>query len=509
MSKGAQVYFVGAGPGNPGLLTLRGAECLSRADLIIHDRLVPPRILDYAPEAAERICVADLPGPHPEKSSQIHSLLIEAAGQGKCVVRLKGGDPLLFARGGEELQAVREAGILYEIVPGVTAGLAAAAFAGIPLTHRFHASAVAFLTGHEDPEKPDNNLDWAALARFPGTLIIYMGMARVSQIAQSLMRHGKSGTTATAVIEWGSISTQRTIQTRLADLPEVARVHQLKAPSVIVIGSVVDLRSKLSWFENLPLFGRHILITRPREQAGDLARRLEELGAFISIWSVVRIGEPDEWKPVDQALMNVHTYNWLVFTSANGVHALVRRLREIGRDLRALGSLKLAAIGPQTAASLREYHLEPDVVPPSFRSESLADELREKVAGQRVLLARADRGRELLRDELSKLADVDQIAVYSQSDTVDAPPQILSSLEKGEIDYVALTSSNIARSFLGAISEESRQRILSGETKLVSISPITSQTIRSMGAPVAGEAADYTSQGIIDALVKLAPRNEK
>jgi uroporphyrinogen III methyltransferase/synthase len=499
----AQVYFVGVGPGNPGLLTLRAAECLSRAEVVIHDRLVPARILDYAPATAARICVADLPGPHPEKGAQIHTLMIQTARQGKCVVRLKGGDPLLFARGGEEVEAMAEAGIPYEIVPGVTAGLAAGAFAGIPLSHRLLSSAVALVTGHEDPAKPDSNLDWAALARFPGTLAIYMGMARLAQIVSTLLQHGMPPQTPAAVVEWGSVGDQRTIEAPLASLPAAVHAAGLKPPSIIIIGPVVSLRSKLAWFEKRPLFGKNIIVTRPRRQAGEFARRLEELGAAIHLMPVVEIRDPVDWAPVDQAFARMSDYRWLIFTSANGVHALIRRLRETGRDLRTLGSVQLAAIGPSTADALRSYHLNPDVMPGSFRSENLADALKERVFGQRVLLVRADRGREVLREQLSQVAFVEQIAAYSQGD-VALESRTLDLLRNGQIHYVTLTSSNIARAFLRALDDECRARIVAGQTRVVTISPVTSETVREMGMPVTAEAAQYTSEGICDVLVKLA-----
>jgi uroporphyrinogen III methyltransferase/synthase len=499
-----QVFLVGAGPGNPGLLTLRANECLAQADLVIYDRLVTPRLLDYAPASAERVSVSALAGDHPYRDQDIHAAMIAAARQGKRVVRLKGGDPFLFGRGGEEAEALREAGISYEIVPGVTAGLAAAACAGIPLTHRLHASAVALVTGHENPAKPESALDWNALARFPGTLVIYMGITRLSQSVQALLDHGKAPDTPAAVIEWGTLGNQRTVESQLHDLPAAAQSAGLKAPAIIVIGSVVSLRHELAWFENRPLFGKHVLVTRPRPAAEELARRLEALGAVTHISPVIEIREPSDWAPVDHALRNLHAYQWLVFTSANGVQALVGRLRHLRMDLRSLGSLKLAAIGSATAEALRSLHLEPDLVPNEFRSESLAAALKEQAAGQRLLLARADRGREILREELAAVASVDQIAVYSQADVILQDSPILEQLRHGPMDYVTLTSSNIARAFLRALDSATRARIQAGEVQLVSISPVTSSVIRELGFPVAAEAREYTSFGLVEALQRLA-----
>jgi uroporphyrinogen III methyltransferase/synthase len=497
------VYLVGAGPGDPGLLTLRAVECLARADVVLYDKLVPTRLLEHAPLSAERICVTDLAETHPERPPHVHRLLIDAARQGKRVVRLKGGDPFLFGRGGEEAEILRQAGIPYEVVPGVTAALAASACAGIPLTHRAYASAVAIVTGHENPLKPESNLDWALLARFPGTLVIYMGIARLPLIVQGLVENGKPADTPAAVVRWAGTGYQNTVAAPLGDLPAAVQAAGITAPAVVLIGPVVALREQIAWFEQRPLFGRRVLVTRPRHQAESLVRRLEELGAVPVILSVVEIRDPADWGPVDRALAALARYQWLVFTSSNGVHALVRRLRQTGRDLRAFGSLRLAAIGSGTAEALRAYQLEPDLVPDEFRSEALAAALKERAAGQRVLLARADRGRDLLRTELASVAEVDQIAVYSQIDAVETDADVLDGLRRAEIDFVTLTSSNIARSLARILDGPCRARLESGEVKIVSISPVTSAAIRELGWPVAAEATAYTVAGLVAALVEF------
>lgn len=485
-------------------MTLRAVECLARADLVLYDRLVPPRLLEHAPVHAERICVSDLPGCHPERWPHIHAVMIDAARKGKRVVRLKGGDPFIFGRGGEEAEALRQAGIGYEIVPGVTSGLGAAACAGIPLTHRLHASAVAFITGHEQGGKPGSILDWDALARFSGTLVVYMGIARLPQVVQALIEHGKDPATPAAAIRQATTGQQQTLSAPLCDLSEAVRTAGMKSPAIVVIGSVVSLWPHLAWFEERPLFGQRVLVTRPQHQAGELVHRLEELGAQPFTLPALEIREPADWTLVDRALAELPRYDWLVFTSANGVHALFRRLRQVGRDLRALATVRLAAIGPATAAALREYLLEPDLIPSEFRSESLAAALKERVAGRRVLLARADRGRDLLREELATVAAVEQVAVYAQVDALDADSQALGLLREGQIDYVTVTSSNIARVLARALDGASRARIEAGEVQLVSISPVTSATIRELGLPVAAEASEYTTSGVLDALVKLA-----
>ncbi|HEY7426774.1 MAG TPA: uroporphyrinogen-III C-methyltransferase [Gemmataceae bacterium] len=498
------VALVGAGPGNPGLLTLRAAELLARADLVLYDRLVPVRLLDGVPAASRRICVDALHGSHPERWPEIYQIMIDAAREGQRVVRLKGGDPFVFGRGGEEAEALRQAGVAYEVVPGVTAALGAGAFAGIPLTHRQHVSAVAFVTGHEKPDKTDSFLDWPALARFPGTLVIYMGVSRLPHIVQMLLDNGKSAETPAAAVHWATTGRQRTVTATLCDLPAAVQQAELKAPSLVLIGSVVSLRAELSWFEARPLLGKRILVTRPRHQATEMMARLEELGAMVSLLPAVEVREPADWTPVDRALTGLAAYQWLVFTSANGVDALIRRLRQTGRDLRALGSLRLAVIGPATADALRRYHLEPDLIPPAYDSESLASALKERAAGQRVLLARADRGREVLREQLANVAEVEQIAVYSQVDAIEPGGEALQALRRGEIDYVTLTSSNIARSLIRALDEESLRLIRSGVVRLVSISPVTSAAIRELDLPVAAEAQEFTAEGVVQALLDLA-----
>jgi uroporphyrinogen III methyltransferase/synthase len=496
-----RVYLVGAGPGNPGLMTLRAVECLARADLVLYDQLVSPRLLDFAPPSARRICVRDLHEHHAERVPLVNRVLIEAASQGQCVVRLKGGDPYLFGRGGEEGELLHQAGVAFEVVPGVTAALGAAAFAGIPLTHRNHASAVAFVTGHEQEEKGESHLDWRALAQFPGTLVFYMGVSRLPVIAHELIQHGKPSSTPAALVHRATTGRQRTIEATLADLPHAVETAGLRAPSLVVVGDVVQLRPALNWFETRPLFGRRVLVTRPRAQADDMVRRLEELGAEVLLLPTVEVRDPPDWTPVDRAIAEIARYQWLVFTSVNGVHFFLRRLRQQGRDLRALGSIRLAVIGPATADALRAYHLEPDLMPGEYRSESLAVELRQRAAGQRLLLARADRGRELLRDELTQVAEVEQIAVYSQVDTIELDPTIAEQLRRGDVHYVTLTSSNIARSLAQLLDAETVARLRDGSVRIVTISPLTSAAVRELGFPVAAEATEYTSEGVIAALL--------
>ncbi len=502
----ACVYLVGAGPGAPGLMTVRGAELLGAADLVVYDQLVPKRLLDFAHPQAELICVRDLPGLHPDKYPHIYAKLAEAAKAGKCVVRLKGGDPLIFGRGGEEAEAMRAEGVHYEIVPGVTAALAAAAYLDLPLTHRGHTSAVAFVTGHELPQKPGNKLDWAALAKFPGTLAIYMGIARLPVIVAELLKHGKDPDTPCAIVERASLGEMRTITSRLEELEVARRAAGLEAPGLILIGEAVGHRQPKSWFEKAPLFGRRVLVTRPRHQAEGMIRKLETLGAVPFALPLVAIRDVSDFAPLDAALEQVRNGNWdwLVFTSANGVEHFLARLFALGRDLRDLGNVKLAAIGAKTAEALKRFHLIADAVPSEFSSEGLAEELKDRVRGQRVLLARANRGRELLNIELAKVATVSQVTAYEQVDAVDANGEVFGALRRGEIEFVTLSSSNIARGLLKHFDETLKGRVLRGELKLIAISPETAKAIEEYGCPVHTVATVFTSDGLIEAVVKAA-----
>ncbi len=500
-----QVYIVGAGPGAPGLLTLRAVELLARADVVLYDQLVPQRLLDHAKPTAELICVRDLPGTHPDKYPHIHTLLIERARAGQVVVRLKGGDPFIFGRGGEETEMLRAAGIRYEIVPGVTAALAAAAYLDLPLTHRHYASGVAFITGHELPTKSGNRIDYSAIAKFPGTLVIYMGISRLPMIVAELLKHGMNPTTPAAVVERASTGDMRTISATLADIDNARRLAGLEAPGLVIVGEAVEQRAAMSWFEAKPLFGKRVLVTRPRHQAGPMLARLEELGAVTHLLPTMDIRKPADLSALDRAIDNLAHFDWLGFTSVNGVHAFVERLLARGRDLRALGHLKLAAIGPSTAAVLREYHLTADVVPKeNYSSEGLVASLSPLVAGKKILLARANRGRDLLPAELAKIAEVVQVTVYDQIDGVDAKDQVFDALRRGEIEFVTLTSSNIARGFLAACDHIIHGRIRRGELKLVAISRETGSVVRELGFPVVAEATTATSEGLISELIRLA-----
>jgi uroporphyrinogen III methyltransferase/synthase len=482
-------------------LTVRAWQCLEQADLVIYDRLVPELILSLTCPRATHLCVTELAGKHVSRAPRVIDAMLEAARTGLTVVRLKGGDPLIFGRGGEEAEALHAAGIHFEIVPGISAALGAAAYAGVPLTDRRSASAVALVAGHEDVVKGSSAIDWSALARFPGTLVMYMGMGRLPEITRSLIQAGKPAHTPALAVQEAASGSQRTAEAPLENLAETAMAAGIAAPAVVIIGEVVASRPHVSWFDSLPLRHCRVMIARPLAQAASLVQRLCQLGALPLHLPVIEIGEPQDWSNVDHAISQLSTFDWLVFTSANGVQAFMKRLRKLGLDLRALGRLRLAVIGSATADAVRRYHLEPDVVPASYRSEALAHELFERVRGLRVLLARADRGREFLRDELSRCAQVTQIAVYTQVDVADPAHPAWLKLRAGEVDFVMLTSSNIARAFANAIDGDSKQHIGSGKVQIVTISPVTSAAAREAGLPVAGEATVYNEAGLTEAII--------
>jgi uroporphyrinogen III methyltransferase / synthase len=496
------VYLVGAGPGDPGLLTRRGAEVLRRADVVIYDHLASARLLDLAPASALKICAGKSVGHCTLTQPEINEALREYARQGKTVVRLKGGDPFVFGRGAEEAEGLRAEGIAFQVVPGVTAGVGVTAYAGIPVTHRDAASAVAFITGHHDPDAPpgESRLDWSALARFPGTLVVYMGVTRLESLCRALIRLGKPAETPAALIQSGTLPRQRTVEGTLADLPERVAKAGLGPPALLVIGDVVRRRDALGWFEHAPLFGQRIVLTRPLEESDHSAAQLEALGAEVLIAPTITIGPTDDFGPMDSAIERLSQFDWLVFTSGNGVRSFLNRLKESGRDLRALGHLKLAAIGPTTADVLAQYHLKADLVPSTFRSEALAEALITRASGQRILLARADRGRTVLKDELAGVASVEQVAVYSNADAESLPPEIAARIAEGTVDWITLTSSAMTTRLHALLPESARAQI-GHATRLASISPVTSASAEALGWTVDVEAHKYTWDGVVQAII--------
>jgi uroporphyrinogen III methyltransferase/synthase len=475
------VYLVGAGPGDPGLLTARALELIAAADVIVHDRLIPPGALSTARPEAELIDVGKRGGGESAQQNEINRLLVEHGH--RTVVRLKGGDPFLFGRGGEEAEALTQAGIPFEVVPGVTAGIAAPAYAGIPVTHRDLASAVAFVTGHEDPAKEESALDWAALAAFPGTLVIYMGVARLDSIAQHLIAAGRDPAEPAAVIERGTLPEQRVLEGTLATISELGA----RAPAITLIGAVAGQREVAAWFERRPLAGLTVAVTRAREQASDLAGRLRALGAGVVEAPAIRI------VPRELSLPDLSAYDLLCLTSPNGVRILFDALAEQGRDARALAGLTVAAIGPGTAAALRARGVIPDVVPERFVAEGLVEALASRPVN-RALVARASQARDVLPDALKERgAEVDVLALY---DTQAQPLTDEQLHGVSEADYVTFTSSSTVSFLLGALGSATAL----AQARLVSIGPITSQTLRGHGLEPQVEAQRHDLEGLIAAL---------
>ncbi len=403
--KPGTVYLVGAGPGDPGLATVRAAELIARADVILYDRLVSPRLLDGARADTELAYVGKEAGGHAMSQDEINRMLVAHAKDGRTVVRLKGGDPFVFGRGGEEAEALVDAGISFEVVPGVTAGVAAPAYAGIPVTHRDQASAVAFVTAHEDPAKEESALDWAALAAFPGTLVFYMGVRALPQVAEALQRHGRAADEPAAVVERGTQPGQRTVTGTLDDIAELAQAAGIRPPAVTVVGAAAALAGRLEWFGRAPLHGRSVAVTRARAQASGLAAQLQELGADVVEVPAIRIVPRTESEAVREAVdaLGSGDYDVLCLTSPNGAALLMEAFAGADLDNRALAGVTVAAIGPGTATALLERGIAADLVPPRSIAESLAQEIvAHGVEGKRVLIARAAEARDVLPDELAR-----------------------------------------------------------------------------------------------------------
>jgi len=489
------VHLVGAGPGDPGLLTARALELIAQADVILHDRLIPAGALDGARDDAQLIYVGKEGGGPSMAQEEIDRLLVEHGSNGKVVVRLKGGDPFVFGRGGEEALVLREAGIPFEVVPGVTSGVAAPAYAGIPVTHRDRSSAVALITGHEDPDKPESAIDWPALAAFPGTLVFYMGVRQLPRIAEQLIAGGRPADEPAAVIERGTLPGQRTVLATLSTIAERAAAASVRPPSITLVGPVAALRDEgLRWFEDRPLAGRRVAVTRARAQASGLAARLRALGAEVVETPAIRV------VPLDPPAPDMSAYDLVCLTSPNGVRCLFERLAAAGQDARALHGARVAAIGPGTARALRAHGVIADVVPERFVAEALVEALAD-VPVRRALVARARVARDVLPDALrARGAEVDVLELY---ETVAEPLSDAALAAARAADYVTFTSSSTVRFLLDAIGGADK---LGAGPKLVSIGPVTSETLREHRLEPHVEAAEHDIDGLVAALVADAAR---
>jgi uroporphyrinogen III methyltransferase/synthase len=495
------VYLVGAGPGDAGLMTVRSLELIGSADVIVHDRLIPAGALAGARPDAELLYVGKEPGEAAVAQDQIESIMVDRAAAGLSVVRLKGGDPFVFGRGGEEAEALAAAGVDFEVVPGVTSGVAAPAFAGIPLTHRDDASAVAFVTGHEDPEKDESAIDWPALGAFPGTLVLYMGVKRLPRIAERLIAAGRDAAEPAAAIERGTLPGQRTVTATLGELPAAAAAEDIRAPAILLIGPVAARRDAIAWLERRPLHGRRVVVTRARAQASGLSRALGALGAEVIELPAIRIEPRIDSPDVRAAVEALHTYALVCLTSPNGVTLLFEAMAAAGRDARALANATVAAIGPGTAAALAERGLIADVVPERFVAEALVESLRDvEIAGRPVLVARAAEARDVLPDALRKQGgEVDVVALY---ETIADQPSPEARAQATEADYVTFTSSSTVRNFVEAVGDD-----FPGDARVVSIGPVTSAAARELGLEVHVEAERHDPEGLLEALLADAGRD--
>lgn len=504
-----KVYLVGAGPGDPGLLTLRAAELLAEADLVLYDGLVNPLLLRLVSGVCERTARTRVGTDRIVPQSEINARLIDEARAGKVVVRLKGGDPFIFGRGSEEAAALQAARIPFEVVPGITAATAAGEYAGFSFTHREIASAVAFVTGHEDPTRKVSRLNYAALAQFPGTLVFYMGLGRLQAICDGLIEHGLSADTPAAVVCRASLPQQQVVTSTLRHLATASQKARLSPPSLIVVGDCVQLRETVSWFERRPLFGLRIGITRPAHQCDEVAEKITALSGQPVFLPLIEINavDSDARQQVSRIFRQLPDFDWLIFTSINGVEAFFRYLWDDGLDVRALCHLKLAAIGTSTAAALEEYGLRADVVPADFRAEALAAALVPHAEGRRVLWARANRGRDVLPATLTAAgASVTECVVYRNDDVETLPADLRTSLQSESLHWVGLSSPSIARQFAKLLQQSGIDPGASG-VRIATISPVTSAAAAEAGLKVSAEATQYTWDGILEAIVSVEQQN--
>ncbi len=500
--KTGKVYLIGAGPGDPGLLTIKAKECIESADVVVYDYLASPFHLEYAKKDAQIIYVGKKGGNHTLTQDKINLLLVDKAKQGLIVARLKGGDPFVFGRGGEEAQILLGHGVKYEVVPGVTSAIAAPAYAGIPVTHREHTSFVSFITGHEDPNKKDTSMQWDVFAKSNATLVFLMGVKNLENIVKNLMAHGKQSDTPVALVRWGTTTQQHTVTGTLENIAEKVRQAKLKSPAIIVVGHVVSLREELAWFDKKPLFGKNIVITRARAQASNLVSQLTKLGANCIEIPTIQIIAPKETDPLKKAINNLNEYDWLIFTSVNGVKFFFDTLFDMGKDVRVLGHLKFACIGPITKERLADHGIISDILPETYQAESVVDAFANiNIKGKKVLLPRAKIARSVLPDELTRMgAILDEVAVYETVLSTLGKETLISMLTEKEIDAVTFTSSSTVSNFMSLLESLDAKALLK-DVAIASIGPITSDTLVSFEIKPSVEADPYTIPGLVDALL--------
>ncbi|EHP87501.1 uroporphyrin-III C-methyltransferase [Geobacter metallireducens RCH3] len=503
------VHLIGAGPGDPGLITVKGRESLGRADVVIYDYLANDDLLRFARPDAELIYAGKIGGHHNREQWQINALLVEKALAGNVVARLKGGDSFVFGRGGEECEALVAAGIPFEIVPGVTAGIGVTAYAGIPLTHRGVTTSVTFVTGHEGHDKEVSQIDWEGLSLGSGTVVFYMGIKNLPQITANLMAHGRPPETPVALIRWGTRPEQEVLTGTLADIAEQARRTGFRAPAITVVGEVVRLREKLRWFDNRPLFGTSILVTRAADQAGEFGAMLGALGARVLECPTIAIVPPESWDNLDAAIASLDRFHWAVFTSVNAVRFFFERLAAAGKDSRALGNCRVCAVGPKTAAALAPFGIRPDLIPADYKGEGVVEVFRsEEIAGKRIIFPKGDRARDVIPQGLAELGGEVTAPVAYRNVTPDSlPAGVIAELEERRITCVTFTSSSTMENLAAILGENRFLHLLKGVT-IAAIGPITARTCRELGLEVHVEPSKYTLAAMTDALVDFFSRSK-
>ena len=504
MKQSGIVYLVGAGPGDAGLLTLRGAELLGRAEVVVYDALVNPSLLRLAPRSAEVIYGGKRSRQHAIPQEDLNQLLVAKAKEGRVVVRLKGGDPYVFGRGGEEAEELAEAGIPFEVVPGISSTVAAPNYAGIPVTHRDFCASYQVITGHEDPTKTESNLDWAQIARTPGTKVVLMGVERIRDIAAELVRHGMPETTPVAMVRWGTTGRQRSIEGTLATIADVVAAEKFTAPAVTIIGGVVSLRKRLNWFEGRAFFGQSVVVTRTREQASQLSRQLQERGADVLEIPTIKIAPPSDFNPLIEAISGIGEYNWIVFTSPNGVSAFFEYFFKAYDDIRCLGMLRIAAVGPATAARLKELHVRVDAMPEEYVASKVAGAIAkvDELENLKILCMRAQVANPDLVLELElKGAIVDDVACYQTvTETEDRNGAAARLTEEGA-DWITFTSASTVEQF-HARFDLPKLRAQFPAMKTLTIGPETSKALAALGITPDLEAKPHTIDGIVGTLAR-------
>ena len=496
------VYLIGAGPGDPGLMTVKGRDCLARAQVVLYDYLANDELLRLAPKGAELIYAGKVGGEHNREQHQINELLVEKALAGNVVARLKGGDSFVFGRGGEECEALVAAGIPFEVVPGITAGVGATCYAGIPLTHRGITTSVAFVTGHESPGKASSEIDWEGLSLGSGTVVFYMGIRNLPQITQNLLLHGRPPQTPVALIRWGTRPEQEVLIGTLADIAEKARQASFRAPAITVVGEVVNLRETLRWFDNRPLFGRSVMVTRGADQAGEFTGQLERLGARVYGCPTIRITPPDCHDDLDRAIQELGGFHWIVFTSYNAVQYFFARLSHHGLDTRALRNCRVCAVGPKTAAALATFGVRADLVPADYKAQGVVAAFAEMdITGQRVLFPRGDRAAETIPGELAGMgAQVAAPIAYANETPEEIPAESLRALEERRVDCVTFTSSSTVNNLASILGENRFLHLMEG-VQVACIGPVTSKSCRELGLEVHIEPAQYTLDALAAELI--------